>query len=112
MKKIALIAASLVGLSGCVAPVGQSSSSFLNKAQAPQYVLSGSGQPVSTKCKAARTGGFGTRPPGCTVDSIFADQVAYPHDLTSPHRPGSTTPHTTVQGASDYLFGDEAASAN
>ena len=106
MKKTALITACLLGLSGCVEPVGSTNASFLNNADAPQYVLTQSGQPISTKCKGAQRGGFGTTPPGCLVDTAFANQVAYPHDMTSPHTPGSTSPRTTAQAASPYLYGE------
>jgi len=106
MRKIALSLTAITLISGCVQPIGQSLGSSLNEAQSPTYINTQAAGTISRHCLKERRGGFGTLPPGCLVDTVFADQVAYPHDLTTPHTPGATSPRTTALAASPYLQGE------
>ncbi len=105
MKRIGLGLVVVTGLAGCLGPVGQTTSSVLNNAQTPAYTSSPSQSVVPSHCLKYQRGGFGTRPPGCLKASVFADQVAYPHDLTHPHTPGPTTPRTVAEASTGYLQG-------
>ena len=112
MKKFVITLISVTVLSGCVEPVGNTSASFLNQADAPTYLNTQASGITSRKCLKPRTGGFGQLAPGCFVDTVFANQVAYPHDLTSPHTPGGTSPRTTAVASSEYLYGDAGSPTN
>lgn len=108
MIRIAICLTCLSTLTACVQPVGKTTASFLNQADAPIYLNTQATGITSRNCLKPRRGGFGSLPPGCFVDTVFANQVAYPHDLVSPHTPGPTSPTTTATAAASYLYGEEA----
>jgi|GEM_PF-5096166 len=109
MRQILAIALAGLTLSGCVAPIGDTRTSSLNEATAPTYITTQSQGVTSRHCLKAKRAGFGALPPGCLVDTAFANQVAYPHDLISPHTPGASHPRTTALAASPYLQGGPSA---
>ena len=108
---IGFLMAGVALLPACVAPVGTTTASVLNSADAPKYLATPSHRAISRNCLKSQRGGFGELPPGCMKDSAFANQVAYPHDLTDPHTPGPTSPRTSAIAAAPYYSGDPVADA-
>lgn len=94
----------IASLAGCDYAAPTEGPSVVTQGTEPNYQISEDGSIKAASCQ--RSTATGDVPSACAVDSVFAQQVRYPHDLVRPHTPGPGHTYPIARAAYEYIYGE------